>query len=77
MEKELIVISFPGFFNVEVQALTGLMERYDFKFLLRKPAERPESYDDFLSQLPPKLLERVIIHGTYTSAERYEAAGIH
>ena len=74
---KLIVITYPTFFQGEVQCVDALF-RNGLEYLhLRKPEADARAYETFLKQVEPQYYPRIVLHDHFELAEQYGLKGVH
>lgn len=74
---KLIVITTPGFFEGEADAITSLF-RAGLEILhLRKPGASAEEIEHLLHQIPAEFMQRIVTHEQFGLATTFDLKGIH
>lgn len=74
---KLIVITQPQFFRGEADAICELFESGLEILHLRKPGATQDEVEQLLKTLPPKYMDRIVMHEHVSLALRYKLRGIH
>ena len=74
---KLIILSYPDFFDNEIDILISLMQSYDFLFHLRKPCASEEQYNSYLQAIPNEFHHRIVLHDAFNLCNIYNLHGIH
>jgi len=74
---DLILISYPDFFEEETAIVSSLLEQFDFTFHLRKPDASSNEYIQFLEAIPYRFYNRIVIHNQLEIYKHFNLRGIH
>lgn len=77
VDSPLAVFTHPEILPGENEALTVLFENGLEILHVRKPSASRETTEKFLSSLPSKWLERIVLHDHHALAEQFPVGGIH
>lgn len=73
----LVIITEPGFFPGEVEALRRLLDGLDCRVHLRKPGSAEENMRRLVESLPEELRPRLTLQDHLRLAPEYGAGGVH
>lgn len=74
---EVVVITSSGTQEGEIQEIIELFEHGLDTLHLRKPKYSREEFQDFIEQVPARFHSKIIIHGHYGLALKYNLKGVH
>lgn len=75
--KYLHLISFPEFFEGELQQVIAILDQCDVLLHLRKPDASEDEYEAFVRQIPDRYYAKIILHSAYHLVHEFAFAGLH
>lgn len=73
----LIIISYPEFFQEEINAVNTLFDCGLEYFHLRKPDAGIDEISEYIENIPEKYRERIRVHSNYELIDKYGIGGAH
>lgn len=74
---ELVLISYPEFFDGEIKIINTLLKEFNFTFHLRKPKAGIDEIRNLLKKIPEELHEKIIVSNFQSLINEFEIKGIH
>ncbi len=72
-----ILISYPYFFDGEVDIVNTILSKYEIIFHLRKTNATDLEYEEFLKNISVEFHSKVVLHGAYSLQKNFNIKGVH
>lgn len=74
---ELVLVSYPEFFEGEIKIINNLLKDFNFTFHLRKPEAGIDELRNILNRIPYEFHEKIVVSNFQSLQAEFNIKGIH